>query len=153
MKNNFKSYYVSNVIRPVEEEPQFDNISDDWIKEHTAITKNGSIVIGVVRDKDGIAEWRHYIDVAILPQMFDTINESLQNNKEVTYFYSENLNEEKYIIHVLNMKYKDMIKFKILDKKIIREIQEVENLNNIAIITVSTPVVYALKFLIESVCK
>lgn len=147
---NFKSLYSNTNIRQVEDDIKFDSTSDDWLKEHRAVTKNGSIVIGIIHDYEGYDNSRHFIDCCVLPQIFECINKYISSNKKITYFYEQNLVEENYIIQILKMKYKDRISYEILDKKIVRKIQEVEYVNNIAIITTGISCIYALKYLIES---
>lgn len=145
----FKSYYQASNVRPIEDESKLSELSDDWVVEHTAKTKNGSLVVGIFRDNDGFANWRHHLDINVLPQCFDNIDTALQENKSVTYFHEDNLVEENYIINILKMKYHDKIKFDTIDKKIIKKIQEVECVNDVAIVTTSNSCIFALKYLLE----
>jgi hypothetical protein len=149
----FATYFYSDCkIRPIEEDESFQGFSDEWLNDHTATTKNGSLVVGIFREvKDNFANWRHYIDIHVLPEMCNAIHNAIHNNKNVTYFYEDGLLEESYIKQILKLKFKDKIDFQKLDSKIVSKIREVEDYKNIAIITSSTSCVFALKYLIERI--
>jgi hypothetical protein len=145
-------FYGDCKIRSIEEDKLFNEFSDEWLNDHIAKTKNGSLVVGIFREvKDSFNNWRHYIDIHVLPEMFKIINNAINENKNITYFCEDMLLEESYIIKILEMKFKNKITFKKLDNKIVLKIREVEDFKNIAIITTNTSCVFALKYLIERI--
>jgi hypothetical protein len=145
-------FYSDCKIRPIEEDESFQGFSDEWLNNHTATTKNGSLVVGIFREvKDNFANWRHYIDIHVLPEMCKTIRKAISEDKNVTYFCEDGLLEESYIKRILKMKFVSKIDFEKLDNKIVSKIREVEDYRNIAIITASTSCVFALKYLIERI--
>ena len=94
-------------------EKDFEN-TDEWKKEHTTVTQNGSLVIGTPH-ADGTPEERQYIENDLMQSVLSHTEKAIQNGKKVVFLAEGETrgpegSEQRTIADSLSEKYKDSVK-------------------------------------------
>jgi hypothetical protein len=137
----FKNFYINSLARESNDSPYQD--TDEWINEHLAYTKNKSLMIGVF--DESVYHWQSYIDINVLPIMFNLIKET----NKIPVYLSNNTSVEQYILKELNRKFPNKVEYKKIEDKVIKEIKELESQDKLVIYTPDTATAYSIKFLVE----
>lgn len=141
----FKEYYINSLIRDPNEDYLYDN-SDEWFDDHKATTSRGSFVLGIV-DERNVNNFQQFIDIEILPMLFDNIKQNM--NKEIVFLTNES-ETEKYIFESICRKFpqKTFVSKK-ASNNIIKDIQTLEFNNKIALAILESSKIFSIKYLIE----
>ena len=139
----FKNFYISSLARDSTADPPYIKDSDEWIDEHLAYTKNKSLMIGIFNES--YSHWQFYIDINILPIIFNIIKES----EKIPVYLSNNTIPEQYILKELNKKFPNKVEYKKIEDKVIKEIREIESKDKMVIYTPDTATAYSIKYLVE----
>jgi hypothetical protein len=149
---SFIEYYEQKVttLRNILEDTKY-NKTFNWIEEHRAITNHDSICIGILNENDyNIFEKERYIDYHVIPFLTYNIRKAINKNKDV-YYILNNLEDQKYIQKILEIKFPNKIKYINKNKDIPEEIKLIEQQKNMAIAIVNQNDSYALKYIIENI--
>lgn len=145
MSLKFKDFYLNSLIK----DPALDYVydgSDKWYIEHTAMTTNGSLALGVT-DEYSVINFRNFLDINILPTIFNNIKK--YKDKEIV-FITSNKEYENYTYESICKKFpnKTFTVQKASDN-IQRDIRIVELKNKIAITVLESSKIFSIKYLIE----
>jgi len=141
----FSEYYLNSLIKDPNKDYIFDG-SDKWILEHSAITSKGSLAIGITEEYS-VTNFRNFLDIHILPEIFETIKENI--NTEIVFITSESENE-KYIYESICKKFQQKsFQIKKASDNIHRDIRIIELDNKIAITVLESSKIFSIKNLIE----
>jgi hypothetical protein len=149
---SFIEYYEQKVTTPrnILEDTKY-NKTFNWREEHRAISKHNSMCIGILNENEyNIFERERYIDYYVIPLLTDSIRKAINKNKDV-YYILNNLEDQKYIQKILEIKFPSQIKYIEKNKDIPEEIKLIEQRKNMAIAIVNQNDSYALKYIIENI--
>jgi hypothetical protein len=143
--SKFSEYYLNSLIKDPNKDYIFDG-SDEWFKDHTAITSKGSLAIGITEEHH-VTNFRNFLDIQILPEIFEVIKKN--QNTEIV-FISKETDTEIYIYESICKKFpqKQFINKK-ASENIQRDIRILELENKIAISVLESNKIFSIKNLIE----
>jgi len=143
--SKFSEYYIDSIVKDPESDYVYDG-SDKWFEDHKAITSNGSLLLGII--KEGIVvDIRNFIDIYILPEIFNLIKSN--TNKEIVYLSNDTTNDKYIHEHICNKFPTKTFSIVKINSSVNKDIKLLENDNKIVISVLDCNIIYSIKNLIE----
>jgi len=141
----FSDYYTDSLIKDPSKDYLFEkNDSDKWLSDHLALTKRGSLVIGIA---EGVSNINYFLEIYIIPEIIEHVKK--YKDREIIFLTNESENE-KYVYDKIIKKFPDKkFSFKKMESDVIKEIRKIELENKNGIAVLNSENIFSRKNLIE----